>query len=473
MIIKLLVLFSAVALSAAQTRCNKNEYRCKDGRCISQRFVCDGWQDCFDGGDENTCENTCPSNNEYRCPNSDICLHISTKCNGEFECPDGGDELQCDYPLCKADEFQCKNGWCLHRTWVCDGNNDCLGGEDEVGCEQCPDSMFQCAPGKCIVPSLVCNNMTDCDNGKDEKDCCPAMECDGKCLSDEQVCDKKLDCIDGRDESEKTCGPPPCPENMFQCEDDLSCIDVERVCDGVLDCKDKGDEKQPSCHQMLITRKRMSALYNGFDAYVSKVSAVANYLPVMREKTALYDTHLNTVLTELDDVRRMASGGGAQVVMRGSMAAGVDSYTEERIMQLESSVTGLKSDIEFVKNDFASEKKARAVDSNKLEEVMTAVYLQKTDISKLSRDMLSLQADLTSLKYTLESLSASFTVYQQSTYGIPDQLRESEATVQQLTQKMYYLENTLNSLQQTVSYGGYKNKKRSLEEVEKEDKTQK
>ena len=40
---------------------------------------------------------------------------------------------------------------------------------------------------------------------------------------------------------------------------------------------------------MLITRKRMSALYNGFDAYVSKVSAVANYLPVMREKTALYD----------------------------------------------------------------------------------------------------------------------------------------------------------------------------------------
>ena len=27
------------------------------------------------------------------------------------------------------------------------------------------------------------------------------------------------------------------------------------------------------------------------------------------------------------------------------MAAGVDSYTEERIMQLESSVTGLKSDI--------------------------------------------------------------------------------------------------------------------------------
>jgi len=197
---------------------------------------------------------------------------------------------------------------------------------------------------------------------------------------------------------------------------------------------------------------------------------VANYLPVMREKTALYDRHLNTVLSELDDVRRMASSSGGQVVVRGGAAGGVDKYTEERIMQLESTVTGLKSDLEFVKNDFATEKKARTVDSNKLEEVMTTVYLQKSDISKLSRDVLSLQSDLTSLKYAMESLGASFTVYKQASYGIPDQLRESEATVQQLTQKMYYMENTLNSLQQQVSYGGGYKKKRSLEDEEKEEK---
>ena len=75
------------------TGCSRNEYRCKEGRCISKRFLCDGWQDCQDGADEKNCVDTCGSN-EFRCPGSNTCLHESVKCNGDFDCPDGGDELQ-------------------------------------------------------------------------------------------------------------------------------------------------------------------------------------------------------------------------------------------------------------------------------------------------------------------------------------------------------------------------------------------
>eukprot|EP00116_Pleurobrachia_bachei_P007744 sb/3468006/ len=164
----LLLVLTTALLAGAQQRCNRNEYSCKEGKCISKRFLCDGWQDCQDGADERECVNPCQTN-EFRCPNTDICLHESVKCNGDFDCPDGGDELQCDYPLCKADEFQCDNGWCLHKSWMCDGNQDCLGGEDEEQCAKCPSSMFQCAPNSCIPPTLKCNGIKDCENGKDEK----------------------------------------------------------------------------------------------------------------------------------------------------------------------------------------------------------------------------------------------------------------------------------------------------------------
>ena len=35
---------------------------------------------------------------------------------------------------------------------------------------------------------------------------------------------------------------------------------------------------------MLILRKRMRGLYNGFDSYVSKVSTLLNYIPAMQNQ---------------------------------------------------------------------------------------------------------------------------------------------------------------------------------------------
>ncbi|KAL5261882.1 hypothetical protein ACHWQZ_G007550 [Mnemiopsis leidyi] len=448
-------------LASAQDRCSRNEYRCKEGRCISKRFLCDGWQDCQDGADEKNCVSTCGSN-EFRCPGGNTCLHESVKCNGDFDCPDGGDELQCDYPLCKADEFQCQNGWCLHQSWVCDGYEDCLLAEDEAECRQCPASMFQCSPDNCIPPSLVCNGMKDCDNGKDEKGCCDGHECgDGRCILDSQKCDKRMDCQDGSDESEATCGPPPCPDFTFQCGD-RTCIEVEKVCDGVLDCRDQTDEKQPSCHQMLIMRKRMRGLYNGFDSYVGKVSTLLNYIPALQNQIETVEGQLRGVRGEIESVRReVASGGGQTVVYRdgGGGSGEVSAYIENRIVQLESSLGNVKSDLQFLKAEFTTEKNARASDSNTLEEVATTVYLQKQDVSKLGREIQTVITDVTSLKYELETLSSSFASYKQSNYGLGDKVNANSVSLETLNQKLYYQDSALQSLKQQMMYRSSKKKR--------------
>lgn len=116
---------------------------------------------------------------------------------------------------------------------------------------------------------------------------------------------------------------------------------------------------------------------------------------------------------ELEVVRRQAASGGQTVVYReggGGMSDAVSVYIENRIVQLESGMTNVKSDLgrlkavivvrhyktshmlvivlsilnpEFVRAEFSTEKNARVSDSNTLEEVATTVYLQKSDVSKL------------------------------------------------------------------------------------------
>ena len=35
--------------------CQLNQYTCRDGACIAEDFVCDGFADCSDGEEENDC----------------------------------------------------------------------------------------------------------------------------------------------------------------------------------------------------------------------------------------------------------------------------------------------------------------------------------------------------------------------------------------------------------------------------------
>eukprot|EP00116_Pleurobrachia_bachei_P007363 sb/3467625/ len=210
-------------------------------------------------------------------------------------------------------------------------------------------------------------------------------------------------------------------------------------------------------NQMLIMRKRMRGLYNGFDSYVSKVMTVLNYIPAIQSKQDDLEGQIRGVRGELEAVRRKAeSAGGQTIVYRdggGSSGGGVSVYIENRIVQLESSMTNLQSDLEFMKAEFNTEKKARSSDSNTLEEVATTVFLQKSDVAKLGREVQEAVTELTGIKYNLETLSNSFASYKQSNYGIADKINGNTVKLEELSNKYYYLETTIQSLQTRVSYG--------------------
>ncbi|XP_073936180.1 low-density lipoprotein receptor-related protein 8 isoform X15 [Castor canadensis] len=246
--------------------CTKDQFRCRNDRCIPFVWRCDEDNDCSDNSDEDDCPKKTCADSDFTCDNGH-CIHQQWKCDGDEECPDGSDESEatCTRQVCPAEKLSCgpTSHNCVPASWRCDGEKDCKGGADEAGCATlCAPHEFQCSNRSCLAAVFVCDGDDDCGDGSDERGCAdPAcghheFRCGGggACIPERWVCDRQFDCEDRSDEAAELCGrtgrtglgttsaPAACaPTTQFACRSG-ECIHLGWRCDGDRDCKDMSDE---------------------------------------------------------------------------------------------------------------------------------------------------------------------------------------------------------------------------------------
>ncbi|XP_075459469.1 suppressor of tumorigenicity 14 protein homolog [Ascaphus truei] len=160
--------FTAEYLSYEPSNPCPGQYTCKSGSCISKMLQCDGWNDCRDFSDEDSCICT---TEQFRCKKSQLCKPRHYVCDGVNDCGDHSDELECK---CPEKSFKCGNGKCIPETQKCDRTDNCGDGSDESDCGKalittCTDYIYKCKNNECITKNNPeCDGEKDCSDGSDE-----------------------------------------------------------------------------------------------------------------------------------------------------------------------------------------------------------------------------------------------------------------------------------------------------------------
>ena len=225
--------------------CHPGQFKCDDGSCISDIYVCDATVDCDDGTDENACYCTHQGTTVY---NSTFCQFNCTvemcECNHLFQQNKHTGCVVYYEPVAigtsKKDVYFCDKNISIPVNHLDDMIEDCPNGIDEPIYKNVLNGKV--FPHQCISSELLCS--------KGHTRCYPITQ---HCVYDLDEWGRLQSCTNGA--HLVNCSHFPC-SNANKCA--LSyCVPFRRVCDSVIDClhgDDESDCKNFVCQGMLKCR---------------------------------------------------------------------------------------------------------------------------------------------------------------------------------------------------------------------------
>ncbi|XP_031464825.1 low-density lipoprotein receptor-related protein 5 isoform X2 [Phasianus colchicus] len=148
-----LVLLQNLLTCGEPPTCSPDQFTCATGEidCIPMAWRCDGFPECDDQSDEDSCP-IC-SASQFQCEKGQ-CIDAHLRCNGEIDCQDKSDEVDCD-TICLLNQFRCASGQCILLKQQCDSFPDCIDGSDELMCEKSKPSSDEPQPHSSAIGPVI------------------------------------------------------------------------------------------------------------------------------------------------------------------------------------------------------------------------------------------------------------------------------------------------------------------------------